>query len=399
MRLKIDYRITYTLDLRPKVSIYQAEEKRKEIKTQEAKPEGENVRFSRDIIDLLDWQKIWLEMLEFKAQRGYWNLVFDKKTLENILLSDRYSLNLFSEIFDIKSREDIQRLEDVALLVIKKYIDLFYRKKAKEFERDNLSYKRLSEVSLPFLSNERYYTLQIDRNKKELIEKIRELIDKLNEEEFVQNDLNKVIYEDLPRIYFDRSLYIPLLVQSKEIDKISPVPLVESEKIFVEGLMEYWKSKSSEYQDIEIYLLRNYPFSGIGFQLQWAGFYPDFIMWIKNTKKQIIVFIDPKGLEHTKGLNDEKIVFAGVCPPQTGVITIKDIENELREKLSNPTIVLESFILSNTPYNTLIKGIASPPSKDEYIKHHVLFLEDKDWPKILFDSLLANAKTAENISQ
>jgi len=69
----------------------------------------------------------------------------------------------------------------------------------------------------------------------------------------------------LPRVYFDKHLYVPILLQSKNIDKISPAGLVE----------------------------------GVGFQLQWSSFYPDFIMWLKNGKRQIIVFIDPKGLEHT----------------------------------------------------------------------------------------------------
>jgi len=32
----------------------------------------------------------------------------------------------------------------------------------------------------------------------------------------------------------------------------------------------------------------------------------------KKTNYQIIVFIDPKGLEHSKGLDDEKIQFANI---------------------------------------------------------------------------------------
>jgi hypothetical protein len=40
-----------------------------------------------------------------------------------------------------------------------------------------------------------------------------------------------------------------------------------------------------------------------------------------------------------------------------------------------------------TPYNELIRGRTKPPSKDEYIKNHVLFLEDKDWPEKLFECL------------
>jgi len=117
--------------------------------------------------------------------------------------------------------------------------------------------------------------------------------------------------------------------------------------------------------------------------LQWTGFYPDFIMWIKKGEKQNMVFIDPKGLEHTKGLDDEKIVFAGFKPSSSDAITIKDIEKGLRKEY----IVLESFILSKTPYEKLIEGRTSPPSKDEYINQHVLFLEP-DWQERLFSNLL-----------
>jgi len=98
-------------------------------------------------------------------------------------------------------------------------------------------------------------------------------------------------------------------------------------------------------------------------------------MWLKAGNKQTIVFIDPKGLEHTKGLDDEKIQFA------------KEIK-ELERKLGKNNIRLESFILSKTNYQSLIDGISSPPEKDKYIENHVLFLEDNNWPEILFSSLM-----------
>ena len=50
-------------------------------------------------------------------------------------------------------------------------------------------------------------------------------------------------------------------------------------------------------------ILRNFSKSGIGFQLEWFQFYPDFIIWIKkvNTKEdQTIVFIEPHGLEYSR---------------------------------------------------------------------------------------------------
>lgn len=308
--------------------------------------------------------------MNLELQRGYWNLVLERDTLKNILLSDRYAILSLPEIFKVKHKEDIKRLEDVALLVIKKYIDLFYRKNAKSFETENLRYEGFKQLPFPFISENRHgYIVQIDRREKELIMEIRNLT----------KDMKRLLKEDtetLPRVYFDGSLFVPILLQSKKIDKISPAGLVESEKRFVLELKDYLQTHKSKFS-FEIYLLRNYPFSGVGFQLQWAGFYPDFIMWVKKGRQQTIIFIDPKGLEHAKGLEDEKIQFA--------TREIKEIER----KLGNNNIILESFILSKTSYNQLIDRMTPSPSKDEFIKHHVLFLEDKDWPeKLLCSSVL-----------
>ena len=98
-------------------------------------------------------------------------------------------------------------------------------------------------------------------------------------------------------------------------------------------------------------------------------------MWLKNGKKQNMIFIDPKGLEHTKGLDDEKI-------------KLKEDIKQLERKLGKGNVVLESFILSKTPYEKLIEGRTNPPSKDEYINHHVLFLDDENWPERLFAYLV-----------
>jgi len=371
LKLGIDNTIYYTVDLLPKVSIYLAKERKKGgIEKMEIRSEVEKIRFPGDKIDLLDWERIWQEISELKMERGYWNFVFEVDTLKQILLSDKYTIQALPEIFEVKHKEDIKRLEDVALLVIKKYLDKFYEKNARCFETKNLRYDKVTQLTIPFVSKngESYYTIQIKKKDEKGRPVNTNLINKIKR---LKKDIKRLLKEendDLPRIYFDTHLYLPILLQTDKIDRISPAGLVESEKEFVLGLREYLKKNSFQF---EVYLLRNYPFSGVGFQLQWARFYPDFIMWIKKGRKQTIVFIDPKGLEHTKGLGNEKIQFA------------KEIK-ELEKKLGKDNIVLESFILSKTPYDKLIEGLTSPPSKDEYIKHHVLFLEDKDWPETLF---------------
>jgi len=256
-------------------------------------------------------------------------------------------------------------------LVIKKYLDLFYRKYAKRFETENLHYDTVGKQLPLFVfekpGNQYSYIVQIDKREKGLIKEIKNLA----------KDLNKLLKDDaktLPRIYFDNHLYVPILLQGKKINKISPTGLVESEQKFILGLREYLRKNKDKFSLIEVYLLRNFPKSGVGF-FNLSGFYPDFIMWTKNGKRQTIVFIDPKGLEHMKRLDDEKI-------------QLKDEIKQLEQKLGKGNVVLESFILFKTPYEKLIEGRTNPSPKDEYIKHHILFLDDSDWPGKLFRKFL-----------
>lgn len=389
LRLELDDKIYFTIDLSPKISMYLAKERREEkseiagIESAEVKPEVEPLSFPEDKIDLLDWNKIWQEINEYKILKGYWNLVLNKEGLRNLLLSNRYKILTLPYAFDVKTREDVKRFEDIAILVIKKYIEKFYKKYASEFETEHLKYDTFSnqrrQLLLPFISERgESYVVQIDKQNKNLIDKIKAL----------SGDLNKLLKEEteeLPRVYFDSHLFLPILVKSNEIDSIKPEGLVESEKKFIVDLRDYLRKNKDEFKDCEIFLLRNFSKSGIGFRLQWSEFYPDFILWIKKGKRQVMVFIEPHGLKHSKGLDDEKIKFAGVNDSEG--ITIKRIEQEINKK-ENKDLVLEYFLISPTSYDELIKGEAKPTPKSEYERNHVLFLEDQDWPEKLFNHLI-----------
>ncbi|MCM8807876.1 MAG: DEAD/DEAH box helicase family protein [Candidatus Omnitrophica bacterium] len=378
LSLEVDDKISFVINLIPKVLVYQTEERReKGIKIEEVKLGIEEKRFSEDIINLLNWQKILNEIFEFKMIRNYWNLVFDSDALKNVLLYAKYFIIAPPKVFEVKNKEDIEKLENIAILVIKKYLDLFYTRKLKQFETINLQYDKVKQIPLPFLSDKKYgYIIKIDREKREIIREIKNLINNFE-------NLKKEDERILPRIYFENSLYVPILLQTKEIDKISPEGLVESEKKFILDLRKYLRNNKHKFSSTEIYILRNFPKSGIGFQLEWAGFYPDFIMWVRNEDKEIIVFIDPHGLGYNKSLNNEKIVFAGFKPEDSDIITIKDIE----KKLGSNTF-LESFILSPTKYEELKRGEINFPLKEKFEECHVLFLDDSNWPEKLFSFIL-----------
>ncbi|MBM4276411.1 MAG: hypothetical protein FJ130_00820 [Deltaproteobacteria bacterium] len=96
---------------------------------------------------------------------------------------------------------------------------------------------------------------------------------------------------------------------------------------------------------------------------------------MKNGKRQQIVFLDPKGLEHIKRLDHEKIQLFK---------SIKSLESDL----GKVNISLHSFILSKTSYENLFKGMEEADSREEFEANHVLFLDDQEWPKKFFREIL-----------
>jgi len=375
LKLEIDDKISITVDLTPRMFLYSSIRERESIKAMQIKAEPAKKKFTSDIIDLFDWDKIWEEICRFKIERGYWNLVMSQEILRRILLSDRYTIILLPEKeeslneWNFSTKEDLRKIEDIAILLIKKYIDRFVRKHKKQFETENIKYQTIEEhAPLAIFSQNGSLGYAIKKKKKEqkIIHNLKNLI----------TDINELLKDDmriLPRIYFDRSLYVPILLENSKI-KITPAGLVKSEKIFVMSIRDYIVNNKEEFSEIEVFLLRNFPRYGVGFHLEWGKYYPDFIMWIKKGDKQIVAFIDPKGLMHTRGLDDEKIQFC------------KDVK-KIEAKLNNNNILLEAFIISQTQYKDLIKGNVKPPSKVEYEKCNVLFMEDLDWPKKLFNKL------------
>jgi hypothetical protein len=98
--------------------------------------------------------------------------------------------------------------------------------------------------------------------------------------------------------------------------------------------------------------------SGFGFYFLSGGFYPDFMLWIKNktSNKQYLTFIDPHGLRNEiSRWASEKINLH---------ITIKSLETQL----ANPDLVLNSFILHPPPDDLVVAGLNEWHREDDPLR-------------------------------
>ena len=152
--------------------------------------------------------------------------------------------------------------------------------------------------------------------------------------------------------------------------KISPVPLNIGEQTFVNRLREYYNAHQNDFfSGKELYLLRNESRKGIGF-FEANGFYPDFILWVNDGKKQRVTFIDPKGLRNLRGFDDPKIQLFNL------------LRTEIQPKLNDPDIILDSYILSVTNFNDY--GFWNNYDKSVALQNHIIFQEGSNYIEELF---------------
>ena len=125
----------------------------------------------------------------------------------------------------------------------------------------------------------------------------------------------------------------------------------------------FYESNATFFAEKELYLLRNLSKGkGVGF-FEAGNFHPDFILWLLTPGGQKIIFVDPKGIRNI-GPADPKIQFYQ---------TIKEIE----ERLGDPAVTLESFIVSNTRFSD-VKALWNMEKANMLERHIVFQEEDRD---------------------
>jgi len=353
------------VDIRPRIVLAHG------MELAEAEAEEGRVILEDKYLDLLNWDDIYLEILNYKTTKGYSNLAIGKGVLQDIVKKKTvYSLYAHKEQVTPRNFAELDKLKEIVLIVLKSYIDRFYNHTLQQEESRQLTLEGLDS---------RHENLAFGRYVL-LIPKSVEFEDEIEEIKKLLNQADEIYKKDrreIPTIHFDRHLYTPLVVYGKGKDFIKTIPprLNEGETEFIKRLRDYVKINQKTFSDVEIFVLRNISRRGVKF-FQTSGFYPDFIVWIREGDNQTIAFIDPKGIRMKGNFNDEKIELHRV---------IKDIE----KKLNNPKVRLESFILSVSRYHDIKETFEDGKrKKEEFEEHHVLFMEDEDLIEKLFKKLL-----------
>ncbi len=354
----------------PKIQTYQSDSFNQTSQTQDL----QIGKFAEEHVAFLDVDDLHFELLHFKNERGWFNLTIERTVIKKLLLdSSWYILQIPSTEMIFAGFDSLPRWHSIASILLKKYCTRYYNYMKGNYEKDKREYISLYdyEKELAGASSRIAENVEYDENAGNIIKRYTVEINK-PDEALIQylEDLKKAIGSHkldgfkgigiLDPLIFSKHLYKPLIVLNSETIKVSPVALNPSESLFVNDLKSYYQSRKEFFKDKELFLLRNLS-RGRGFGFFEAGnFYPDFIMWILDGKKQYITFIDPHGLVH-EDFNSSKIDFSE---------EIKRIQNSMDDK----DVILNSFILSPTLYND-IKNIWKI-SKEDIEKKNVLFMND-----------------------
>ena len=324
---------------------------------------GATRRLNGKLLDLLDWQGIYLELLEYAETKGYTNLVIPRAGLRAILDADDpplYRLTAPEAVVDPQRFSDLEQMRGAVLAILRAYVDRFYRVQHQRWDSEHMVYQRLSADDL----NLRDYTVKVSRSDSALVREIARLIRE-----------GRRVYEEelgrpLPNIHFDRHLYQPLLVEAGENVRSEPPGLKPSERDFVKKLRDYVRAEADRsLADSQVFLLRNLSQGkGVGF-FRNHGFSPDFILWVKTGAVQRIVLIEPHGMLHEPAYG------------HSDRLRLHERLAELERRLKRPrglTVRLDAYTVSATPFQELrLRFGEGDWDRGRFATAHILFEEDE----------------------
>jgi hypothetical protein len=324
---------------------------------------GATRRLDAKFLDLLDWQGIYLELLEYAETKGYTNLAIPRAGLRAILDADDPPLYLLTAPEPVVSPQrfaDLEEMRGAVLAILRAYVDRFYRVHHQRWDSEHMIYQPLAADD----PNLRDYTVKVGRSDAGLAREIARLIKE-----------GRRVYEEelgrpLPNIHFDRHLYQPLLLEAGENVRSEPPGLKPSERDFVRKLRDYVRAEANRsLMNSHVFLLRNLSQGkGVGF-FRNHGFSPDFVLWVKTGQIQRIVFLEPHGMLHEPAYR------------HSDRLRLHEYLAELERRLKPPrgaTVQLDAYTVSATPCEELRRRFGEGDwDKRRFAAAHILFAEDE----------------------
>ena len=312
-------------------------------------------------VAFLDLDRLYFDLERFKAERGWYNLNLTRSAIEALLADQSwYRLQIPAEELAGDFYEKVRLWEEIAVALLKKYTERYYVFRKREWELPHLEYRDLEGDDPNFLGvkespDKGYHRILIDKSQEEIAAKLGELKTAIE-----KGDLKPWEFRGMKAIWFGKHLYQPLLYLDTNVVEISPAPLNKGELMFVEDLKAFHDGHAGFFKTRELYLLRNLSKGrGVGF-FEAGNFHPDFIIWLLSGGQQQVIFVDPKGIRN--------------LPPSDPKIQFYETIKEIEQRLGDPTVRLESFIVSNTQSTTMRRMWGM--EKSEMQKRHILFQEE-----------------------
>jgi hypothetical protein len=364
-----------TIDLRNKISI--AASGFNSQVAEDAEEYQEN--FLKGFGDFLDYNSLALEANRYKLIKGYQNLIIKGETISQLIQGGCF--NLYSHKGQFGINEAISgKTQRVAVSLVKDYINKYYADKEKAFLSKYLTYDILDHASHSAMFPASHTMIvKVPKKHESFIEELEAKI----------KDIYEKDDKTLPSIHFDKHLYSPIasIADGKKFKEIKTVPvrLNEGERDFINHLREYVK-ESKQFDGKQLFVLRNLSVKGIGFFMESSSFYPDFILWVIDGKKQYIYFLDPKGiLLGETHFNNPKVLW---CKDDAAILETK-IQSDINKDKKEIEVHISAFILSVTPFEKVKKVWSDGKvTKDEFAENKVLFIENnKEYLSKIFNNL------------
>lgn len=258
----------------------------------------------------VDSERAFLHALELKRHRGWSNIYITRTSIDQFL-SASVLLHAPAQILLGDSERDRSVLNTAAMDAVTRGLERFAYTEQCRREQAHLEMSVItaehSNFPRPWArtgDDTPAYLLDVPED---LLEAVDVTVARITTGELPQDD---DLAEPLPRLFMAEHLYGPMLVaEAQEAGagprafgvlqgvRSTPAGLVGSEVAFIQDLKETWSrlSHTRDWQGFEIHLLRNLPRRGVGFFVA-AGFYPDFLLWLKNGESQALVFVEPHGM-------------------------------------------------------------------------------------------------------